>query len=66
MLGGKNMPAKNFDEKILKNKINYVKNTLEIEGHKINKSDIEFYKKINNYKYTKKIILEKVLKTHNI
>ncbi|MDN5343885.1 MULTISPECIES: hypothetical protein [Oceanotoga] len=58
------MPAKS--EKSFFNRIEYIKNTMEIEGYKIRKKDLDFYKEIENNKYSKKQIIQKVLKTHKI
>ncbi|RLL85268.1 hypothetical protein [Petrotoga sp. Shatin.DS.tank11.9.2.9.3] len=58
------MPTKK-DRSFL-NKIEYVKNTMEIEGYKINEDDLRFLKEIVDNKYTKKQIIQKVLKAHKI
>lgn len=58
------MPAK--ADKSFFNRIEYVKNTMEIEGYKICKRDLDFFKEIEDNKYSKKQIIQKVLKTHKI
>jgi hypothetical protein len=52
-------------EKSFFNRIEYIKNTMEIEGYKINKKDLDFFKEIEDNKYSKKQIIQKVLKAHN-
>jgi len=47
-------------------KFEYVKNTLAIEGYKIGKNDRAFFKEIEDNKYTKEQIIQKILKAHNI
>ncbi|MDK2840446.1 hypothetical protein [Petrotoga sp. Shatin.DS.tank11.9.2.9.3] len=58
------MPAKT-DRSFL-NKIEYVKNTMEIEGYKIDEDDIRFLQEIEDNKYTKKQIIQKVLKAYKM
>ncbi|WP_158584839.1 hypothetical protein [Petrotoga sp. Shatin.DS.tank11.9.2.9.3] len=58
------MPTKK-DRSFL-NKIEYVKNTMEIEGYRIDEDDLRFLKEIEDNKYTKEQIVQKVLKAHEI
>jgi hypothetical protein len=39
---------------------------MEIEGYKLNKKDLDFFKEIEDNKYSKNQIIQKVLKTHKI
>ncbi|SDC88491.1 hypothetical protein [Geotoga petraea] len=58
------MPTKTDNS--LFNRIEYIKNTMEIEGYKMDKKDLEFFKEIEDNKYSKKQIIQKILKAHNI
>lgn len=43
------------------NKIEYIKNTLAIEGYDISEKEIDFLKEIERNKYSKEQIIQKVL-----
>jgi len=45
------------------NKIEYIKNTLKIEGYDISEEELDFLKEIEKNKYTKEQIIQKVLET---
>jgi len=47
------------------NKIEYIKNTLEIEGFILNEEEIEFLKEVERNKYTKEEIIQKILEVKN-
>lgn len=42
-------------------KIEYIKNTLELEGYDISEEELDFLKEIERNKYSKEQIIQKVL-----
>jgi len=46
-------------------KLEYIKNTLEIEGYNISEEEIKFLKEIEKNNYSKEQIVQKILKLKN-